>query len=119
MNRKERVDLNRARRRVAWLFLFLIGSLYWVKVLYDDIDSDKIDRSFLQISINDKDSAIIILSKKVDSLKLELTKPIEFVLPPKPKWIKKDTTHVFDSLKIKINPDTIELKPDTLKKPSN
>jgi hypothetical protein len=53
------------------------------------------------------------LTRKIDSLK-ELTKPIEVVLPPKPKWIKKDTTHVFDSLKIKINPDTIELKPDTL-----
>jgi hypothetical protein len=95
MNRKERVDLNRARRRVALLFLFLIGSLYWVKVLYDDIDSDKIDRSFLQISINDKDSAIINLSKKVDSLKLELTKPVEVIPLPKPKRFKKvDTTHV-------------------------
>jgi hypothetical protein len=95
MNRKERVDLNRSRRRVALLFLFLIGSLYWIKCLYDDIDSDKTDRSFLQISINDKDSVIINLSKKVDSLKLELTKPVEVIPPPKPKWVKKvDTTHV-------------------------
>jgi hypothetical protein len=58
------------------------------------------------------------LNKKVDSLKKELTKPIEIVIPPKPKWVKKDTTHV-DSLKIKIKPDTIDLIPDTLKKPSN
>jgi len=113
MNRKERVDLNRARRRVACLFLFLMCSLYWIKGLYEDIDSIKVDKSFIQISINNKDTTISRLTKKIDSLK-ELTKPIEVVLPPKPKWIKKDTTHVFDSLKIKINPDTIELKPDTL-----
>ena len=95
MNRKERVDLNRARRRVALLFLFLIGSLYWVKCLYDDIDSININKVFLQISISDKDSVIINLSKKVDSLKLELTKPVEVVIPPKPKRLKKvDTTHV-------------------------
>jgi len=113
MNRKERVDLNRARRRVACLFLFLMCSLYWIKGLYEDIDSIKVDKSFIQISINNKDTTISRLTKKIDSLK-ELTKPIEVVLPPKPKWIKKDTTHVFDSLKIKINPDTIDLKPDTL-----
>ena len=118
MNRKERVDLNRSKRRVALLFLFLIGSLYWVKCLYDDIDSTNINKVFLQISISDKDSVIINLSKKVDSLKKELNKPIEVVVPPKPKWVKKDTTHV-DSLKIKIKPDTIDLIPDTLKKPSN
>ena len=95
MNRKERVDLNRSKRRVALLFLFLIGSLYWVKCLYDDIDSTNINKVFLQISISDKDSVIINLSKKVDSLKLELTKPVEVVIPPKPKRLKKvDTTHV-------------------------
>ena len=118
MNRRERVNLNRSKRRVAWLFLFLMCSLYWVKCLYDDIDSIKVDKSFIQISINNKDTTISRLTKKIDSLK-ELTKPIEVVLPPKPKWIKKDTTHVFDSLKIKINLDTIELKPDTLNKSSN
>ena len=95
MNRKERVDLNRSKRRVALLFLILIGSLYWVKCLYDDIDSININKVFLQISISDKDSVIINLSKKVDSLKLELTKPVEVVIPPKPKRLKKvDTTHV-------------------------
>ena len=95
MNRKERVDLNRSRRRVAWLFLFLMGSLYWVKCLYDDIDSTNIKKVFLQMSISDKDSVIINLSKKVDSLKKELTKPVEIVIPQKPKWVKKvDTTHV-------------------------
>jgi hypothetical protein len=95
MNRKERIDLNRSKRRVALLFLFLIGSLYWVKCLYDDIDSININKVFLQISISDKDSVIINLSKKVDSLKLELTKPVEIVIPPKPKRLKKvDTTHV-------------------------
>ena len=95
MNKKERVDLNRARRRVALLFLFLIGSLYWIKCLYEDIDSAKVDKSFFQISINGRDSAIGILSKKIDSLKLELTKPVEVVPLPKPKRLKKvDTTHV-------------------------
>ena len=118
MNRRERVDLNRSKRRVVWLFLFLMCSLYWIKGLYEDIDSIKVDKSFIQISINNKDTTIARLTKKIDSLK-ELTKPIEVVLPPKPKWIKKDTTHVFDSLKIKINPDTIDLKPDTLNKLSN
>jgi hypothetical protein len=118
MNRRERVDLNRSKRRVVWLFLFLMCSLYWIKGLYEDIDSIKVDKSFIQISINNKDTTISRLTKKIDSLK-ELTKPVEVIPPPKPKWIKKDTTHVFDSLKIKINPDTIDLKPDTLNKPSN
>lgn len=95
MNRKERVDLNRARRRVALLFLFLIGSLYWVKCLYDDIDSINFNNILIQNSITIKDTIIVNLSKKVDSLKLELTKPVEVVITPKPKRLKKvDTTHV-------------------------
>ncbi len=56
MNRKERVDLNRARRRVSCLFLMC--SLYWIKGLYEDIDSIKVDKSFIQISINNKDTTI-------------------------------------------------------------
>ena len=95
MNRKERVDLNRAWRRVALLFLFLIGSLYWVKCLYDDIDSINFNNILIQNSITIKDTIIVNLSKKVDSLKLELTKPIEVVPLPKPKRLKKvDTSHV-------------------------
>ena len=95
MNRKERVDLNRSKRRVALLFLFLIGSLYWVKCLYDDIDSINFNNILIQNSITIKDTIIVNLSKKVDSLKLELTKPVEVVIPPKPKRLKKvDTTHV-------------------------
>jgi hypothetical protein len=118
MNRKERVDLNRTKRRAVWLFLFLMGSFYWIKCLYEDMDSMNFNNSLIQNSITIKDTIIVNLNKKVDSLKKELTKPIEIVIPPKPKWVKKDTTHV-DSLKIKIKPDTIDLIPDTLKKPSN
>jgi len=117
MNRKERVSLNRAKRRSVWLFLFLMFSLYWIKNLYEDIDYIRIDKSFTQISINAKDSIINTLHKKIDSLKLELSKPVEVVPPPKPKWVKKDTSHV-DTLKVKLKVDTVELKTDTLN-PSN
>lgn len=95
MNRKERVDLNRAKRRSVWLFLFLICSLYWIKCLYEDMDSINFNNILIQNSITIKDTIIVNLNKKVDSLKNELKKPVEVIPLPKPKRLKKvDTSHV-------------------------
>lgn len=107
----------RQRRQIGWLMLFLFLGLCYTWSLRQDIKSVEVDNSFLKIAINGKDTTIIQLLKKIDSLK---TKPVEVpveveVKKPK-KTSKKDTTTIsVDSDKVIKRLDTMVIpKKDSL-----
>lgn len=107
----------RLRRQIGWLMLFLFLGLCYVVSLKDDIISLKSDKSFLETALSRKDTSILQLQKKIDSLK---TKPVEVpvvveVKKPK-KTIKKDTITVsVDTDKVIKRLDTILIqKKDSL-----
>ena len=82
----------RQRRQIGWLLLFLFLGLCYVVSLKDDIESVESDNSFLIIAINKRDTTILKLQKKLDSLKTKTVEVPVVVEVKKPKKvIKKDT----------------------------
>ena len=111
MNRNERISYNNYRKRFIFTGILFLSSLYWLKDLYEEVDSIRVDKCLYQSSISLKDDVIDSLQKEISYLKIEMNKkPIE-VVKPKPKWIKKDTTHVDTSriiLPVVVEVDSIK-----------
>ncbi len=94
MNRNERINYHSSRRRLAFITILFLCTLYWLKNLYEEVDSMRVDKCLYQLSTNLKDDVIDSLKKEINALKIEMVKkPVE-VIKPKPKWIKKDTLKV-------------------------
>jgi hypothetical protein len=82
----------RQRRQIGWLFLFILIGIIWIFSLKEDIENAESTNDFLKIAINKRDTTIVELQKKLDSLK---SKPVEIpvvIEVKKPKKVtKKDT----------------------------
>ena len=111
MNRNERISYNNYRKRFIFTGILFLSSLYWLKDLYEEVDTIRVDKCLYQSSISLKDDVIDSLQKEINYLKIEMNKkPIE-VVKTKPKWIKKDTTHVDTSrivLPVVVEVDSIK-----------
>lgn len=111
MNRNERINYHSSRRRLAFVTILFLCTLYWLKNLYEEVDSIRVDKCLYQSSISLKDDVIDSLKKEINALKIEMArKPIE-VIKPKPKWIKKDTLKVDTSrivLPVVVETDSVK-----------
>lgn len=99
----------RQRRQIGWLMLFLFLGLCYLWSLRQDIKSVETDNSFLRIAINNKDTVILQLQKKIDSLK---TKPVEIPVEVEVKKPKKVTKK--DTLTISVDTDKVIKRMDTI-----
>lgn len=111
MNRNERNSYYNTKRRLVFIVILFLCTLYWVKNLYEEVDTIRVDKCLYQSSISLRDDVIDSLQKEISYLKIEMNKkPIE-VVKPKPKWIKKDTLRVDTSrivLPVLVEVDSIK-----------
>ena len=92
MLREKNRKIERQRRQIVWLLIVIgIGSL-WINSLKNDIENKESDVQELKLAIQYKDTLILNLQRKKDSLTsiipVDSVKKVMIV----PKKIKKDTT---------------------------
>lgn len=99
----------RQRRQIGWLFLFILIGIIWIFSLKEDIENVESTNDFLKIAIDKRDTTIVELQKKIDSLK---SKPVEIPVEveiKKPKKVSKK-----DTLTISVDSDKVIKRLDTI-----
>jgi hypothetical protein len=94
---KDKKIILKLRRRISFLILIILLMFYWVRTKYINQDFIESELEYKEYQIDEKDSVILVLKSKLDSVKKPIYKKTQNI---KPKVTKKDTPQKVDTLKV-------------------
>jgi hypothetical protein len=94
---KDKKIILKLRRRISFLILIILLMFYWVRTNYINQDFIESELEYKEYQIDEKDSVILVLKSKLDSVKKPIYKKIQKI---KPKVTKKVTPQKVDTLKV-------------------